>query len=213
MKRLVVGLVAIAMMAGILGALIGARVLSAPSQATYQPGWANVAYSGESGPIQEKLASLAQGSAIIYHLDNSTGGWNKFVPARPDLSDLTTATKGEAYLALLTQPVSIDLPSCPAATPAAQCPTPSPTADCQEWQSLLADCTNTLGECTDSLNDMTTLLNTCSAARSDCQSALTDVCSLVSWAVFYYDLYGSSSSLLLDFAIADLDDWWYDNCL
>ena len=77
---------------------------------------------------------------------------------------------------------------------------------------MVADCTNTLNECTGSLNGMTTLFNTCSAARSDCESALTNVCSLVSWAVFSYNLYGSSSSLLLDFAIDDLDAWWSANC-
>jgi hypothetical protein len=60
---------------------------------------------------------------------------------------------------------------------------------------------------------MTTLFEGCSTARSDCESALIHACSLVSWALFSYDLYGSSSSLLLDFAIDDLDDWWHDNCL
>ena len=212
MKGWMLAVVATGMVSAVAGAWIGGRVLSAPAQGTYRPGWANVAYAGETGPIQQKLESLVQASAIIYHLDNSTGGWNKYIPASPELGDLTTATKGEAYLALLSQPLTIDLPSCPAATPAPQCPTPSPTTGCQEWQSLLADCTNTVNECTDTLDDMTTLFEGCSTARSDCESALSEVCRLVSWAVSFYDLYGSSSSLLLDFAIADLDDWSATNC-
>jgi len=134
-KRWMLAVAATAMVGGVAGVWVGGRVISAPAQGTYQPGWANVAYAGETGPIGQKLVSLAQQSAIIYHLDNSTGGWTKYVPGRPELSDLTTATKGEAYLALLTQPLSIDLASCPAATPAPQCPTSTPENVMDEWCS------------------------------------------------------------------------------
>ena len=56
MKRWTLAVVATAIVAGVAGTWIGGRVLSAPAQGTYQPGWANVAYAGETGPMQQKLA-------------------------------------------------------------------------------------------------------------------------------------------------------------
>jgi hypothetical protein len=94
---------------------------------TYQPGWASVPWLDDTMPIEAALSSIADSVGVVYYLDPDTGGWKRYIPGRPEVSNLAMMGFGQSYLLLLTKPVTLavatqpgDLcPSCPMPT---QCP-------------------------------------------------------------------------------------------
>jgi hypothetical protein len=74
---------------------------------TFQAGWANIPWVGPTMPIDQAVGSILPNVAAVYYLDNSSGGWLRYFPGRPEISSLKTLTFGEAYLVLLTAPVTV----------------------------------------------------------------------------------------------------------
>jgi hypothetical protein len=74
---------------------------------TFQAGWANIPWIGLTVPIDQTVGTTLPNVAAVYYLDNSSGGWLRYFPGRPDISNLTTLTFGEAYLVLLTAPITV----------------------------------------------------------------------------------------------------------
>jgi hypothetical protein len=74
---------------------------------TFQAGWANIPWIGPTMPIDQVMGSTLPNVAAVYYLDNSSGGWLRYFPGSPAISSLTTLTFGEAYLALLTEPITV----------------------------------------------------------------------------------------------------------
>jgi len=74
---------------------------------TFQAGWANIPWVGPTMPVDQAVGSILPNVAAVYYLDNSSGGWLRYFPGRPEISSLKTLTFGEAYLVLLTAPVTV----------------------------------------------------------------------------------------------------------
>ncbi|UCH87630.1 MAG: hypothetical protein JSU97_04405, partial [Dehalococcoidia bacterium] len=74
---------------------------------TYQAGWANIPWIGPTMPIDQAVGTILPNVAAVYYLDNSSGGWLRYFPGRPEISSLKTLTFGEAYLVLLTAPITV----------------------------------------------------------------------------------------------------------
>jgi hypothetical protein len=74
---------------------------------TFQAGWANIPWVGPTMSIDQAVGSIIPNVAAVYYLDNSSGGWLRYFPGRPEISNLTTLTFGEAYLVLLTAPITV----------------------------------------------------------------------------------------------------------
>jgi len=97
---------------GLLSYLAVDNILaSPPSQrtVTFQPGWANVPYVGLTMPIEQALAPILPNVGAVYYLDNTTGGWQRYFPNNPALSDLTTLTFADSYLMLFTGTVTAQM--------------------------------------------------------------------------------------------------------
>lgn len=121
---------------------------------TYQPGWANIAWLGDTAPVDAALSSIADSVGIVYYLDPDSGSWQRYIPGRPEVSTLTTMAFGKSYLLLFTKPATLEqatqpedvcapggCPSCPTPT---QCPTPTACPDCPPATNPMSDlCTAT----------------------------------------------------------------------
>jgi hypothetical protein len=82
---------------------------------TWGPGWHNETWSGASTP--EEAFACAQGKyAAAYRLVN--GGWERYFPDRPEISNMTDLEQYDAFLILITQPVTCTMPvaAAPGAT-------------------------------------------------------------------------------------------------
>lgn len=93
---------------------------------TYQPGWANQPWLGDTMPIGAALSPFDDSVGVVYYLDPDSGSWQRYVPGRPEISNLATMAFGKAYLMLFTKPVTATLSTepedvCPA-TPDSECP-------------------------------------------------------------------------------------------
>jgi len=84
------------------------------------PGWHNASWSGASTP-EEAFACAAGNYAAAYRLVG--GGWERHFPDRPELSNMGPLNEYDAFLILVTAPVTCDMP-IGAVTPA---PSPTPT--------------------------------------------------------------------------------------
>jgi hypothetical protein len=58
-----------------------------PASVPLTSGWNNVCYAGATKDVQEATASIAEHIAVLYRL-NSDQTWSRFVPERPQVSDL-----------------------------------------------------------------------------------------------------------------------------
>ena len=74
---------------------------------TFQAGWANIPWIGPTMPIEQAVGSTLPNVAAVYYFDNSSGKWLRYFPGSPAISNLTTLTFGEAYLVLLTAPITV----------------------------------------------------------------------------------------------------------
>ncbi|MGB6837644.1 MAG: right-handed parallel beta-helix repeat-containing protein [Dehalococcoidia bacterium] len=70
------------------------------------PGWHNVTWSGASTP-EEAFACAAGNYAAAYRL--VSGGWERYFPDRPDLSNMTDLAQYDAFLILVTSDVTCEM--------------------------------------------------------------------------------------------------------
>jgi hypothetical protein len=113
MKRIAI-LTALVVLAGICllspGFWWGTKTAASPTTQevkTFQAGWANIPWIGPTMPIDQAVGSILPNVAAVYYLDNSSGGWLRYFPGSPAISSLKTLTFGEAYLVLLTAPITV----------------------------------------------------------------------------------------------------------
>jgi WD40 repeat protein len=66
-------------------------------------GWNSICYAGASGPVSDALSGLSGDVAVLYRLGEDQA-WARYVPDRPDLSDITQMNQLDALLLLVTQP-------------------------------------------------------------------------------------------------------------
>lgn len=67
------------------------------------PGWNAVCYSGAALPTEDATASVGDELVVLYSLTTS-GAWQRFVPARPDVSTLAELHPLDAVILLVTGP-------------------------------------------------------------------------------------------------------------
>jgi hypothetical protein len=72
-------------------------------------GWQNEGWTGADGTAPEDVFACAAGSyAAAYRLVG--GGWERYFPDRPDISTMGSLDKYDAFLILVTAPVSCSMP-------------------------------------------------------------------------------------------------------
>jgi parallel beta-helix repeat protein len=71
------------------------------------PGWHNVTWTGASTP-EEAFACAAGNYAAAYRL--VSGGWERYFPDRPDLSNMTDLEPYDVFLILITGDVTCEMP-------------------------------------------------------------------------------------------------------
>jgi hypothetical protein len=77
---------------------------------TWGPGWHNAAWSGASTP-EEVFACAAGNYAAAYRLVG--GGWERYFPDRPEISNMGPLNKYDTFLILVTAPVTCTMPIAP----------------------------------------------------------------------------------------------------
>jgi hypothetical protein len=85
-------------------------------------GWQNAGWTGANGTAPQNAFACANGKYVAaYRLAN--GSWESYIPGRSDISTMTDLDQYDAFLILVTAPVSCNM-AIGAVTPA---PTPMPT--------------------------------------------------------------------------------------
>jgi len=141
MKRIVI-LVSVVALG--LGSLLGFGLASGSSppqtQKTYGPGWVNWAHVGPTQPVAQALSGIEGNVGAVYYLSPETGAFLRYVPSKPQVSNLTTMEFGQSYLLLLTAPTAMTIPTEATflATPSA-CPAVTPCPDCPSASNPLSD--------------------------------------------------------------------------
>jgi len=159
-----------------VGSVLGFGLASGSSppqtQKTYGPGWVNWAHVGPTQPIAQALSGIEGNVGVVYYLSPDTGAWLRYVPGKPEVSNLTTMDFGQSYLMLLTAPMAMTIPTEAAflATPTA-CPLPSLAIcdslyPCPSTTSLADFPGDSLCQLLDDLDDLPTYLSTAFAV--DC---------------------------------------------
>ena len=65
-------------------------------------GWNSVCYMGQTKPVGDATAGIVDAIAILYRLLD-TQVWARYVPNRPDVSDISTLAQTDSVLILVTQ--------------------------------------------------------------------------------------------------------------
>jgi len=65
-------------------------------------GWNNVCYTGQTKSAEDATAGVAGGFVIMYRL-GSDQGWSRYVPARPEVSNIIQLSQHDALLMLVNQ--------------------------------------------------------------------------------------------------------------
>jgi hypothetical protein len=73
----------------------------------WSPGWHNATWTGSSTP-EEAFACAAGNYAAAYRL--VSGGWERYFPDRPELSNMIDLGQYDAFLILITEEVTCDMP-------------------------------------------------------------------------------------------------------
>lgn len=73
-----------------------------PSSADLEQGWNSVCYAGETTDLSTVTQSIDGQFGVVYALGSSQG-WQRFVPGRADISNLTQLTRFASVLILVTQ--------------------------------------------------------------------------------------------------------------
>jgi hypothetical protein len=75
-------------------------------------GWQNDGWSGADGSEPEDAFECVEGSyAAAYRL--VSGGWERYFPDRPDVSNMGPLDEYDAFLILVTEPVSCSMAIAP----------------------------------------------------------------------------------------------------
>ena len=75
-------------------------------------GWHNEGWSGADGTAPQDAFACAMGNyAAAYRLVN--GAWERYFPGRPDISNMGPLNKYDAFLILVTAPVSCTMAIAP----------------------------------------------------------------------------------------------------
>jgi hypothetical protein len=74
-----------------------------PPSVTLGQGWNGVCYSGQTKDTEAATADIAGKFSVLYSLA-SDQGWKRFVPGRPEISDLSELQQFTAVLVLATPP-------------------------------------------------------------------------------------------------------------
>ncbi|MGQ9573070.1 MAG: hypothetical protein ACUVX1_12555 [Chloroflexota bacterium] len=78
----------------------------------WSAGWQNAGWTGADSTTPESAFACADGSyAAAYRYGAS--GWEKYLPGRPDISDMTALNQYDAFLILVTAAVSCSMPIAP----------------------------------------------------------------------------------------------------
>jgi hypothetical protein len=64
-------------------------------------GWNNVCYTGQTKSAEEATAGVDGGFVIVYQL-GSDQGWSRYVPDRPEVSNLSQLESSTPVLILIT---------------------------------------------------------------------------------------------------------------
>ncbi|UCH86831.1 MAG: hypothetical protein JSU97_10055 [Dehalococcoidia bacterium] len=90
-------------------------------------GWNSVCYAGQTKPVENATAGIADAIGILYRLLD-TQAWVRYVPNRPDVSNISTLTELDSVFVLVTREGGIQwtFTATPAPTPTGT-PTPTPT--------------------------------------------------------------------------------------
>ncbi|MDP2949212.1 MAG: hypothetical protein Q8P22_06715 [Chloroflexota bacterium] len=75
---------------------------TAPTSMDLVQGWNSVCYSGQTKEIAAATSSIAGKFGVLYVL-GAAQGWKRFVPTRPDVSDLSELRQFQALLILVTE--------------------------------------------------------------------------------------------------------------
>jgi hypothetical protein len=80
-------------------------------------------------PVDAALSSIANSVGVVYYLDPDTGTWQRYIPGRPEVSNLTMMAFGQSYLMLFTEPATLAVATQPdELCPPSYCPScPTPT--------------------------------------------------------------------------------------
>lgn len=132
MKRIVILVSVVALGVGsVLGFGLASGSSPPQTQKTYGPGWVNWAHVGPTQPIAQALSGIEGDVGAVYYLNPETGAWLRYVPGKPEVSNLTTMEFGQSYLMLLTAPTAMTIPTeatfLATPTPCPACPSPEPT--------------------------------------------------------------------------------------
>jgi len=73
-----------------------------PSALPLVQGWNNVCYTGQTKSAEDATAGVAGGFGIMYQL-SSDQGWSRFVPARPEVSNIAQVSQYDTVLMLVNQ--------------------------------------------------------------------------------------------------------------
>jgi hypothetical protein len=129
-----------------VGAVLGFGLASgsspAQTQKTYGPGWVNWAHVGPTQPIAQALSGIEGNVGAVYYLSPDTGAWLRYVPGKPEVSDLATMEFGQSYLMLLTAPTAMTIP-----TEATFLATPTACPASDTCISNFLACQTSLGQC------------------------------------------------------------------
>lgn len=74
-----------------------------PTSANLVRGWNSVCYLGATKPPGDAVASVEEGLGILYRLESSEG-WMRYVPDRPEVSNIDLLNQHDAVLVLVTEP-------------------------------------------------------------------------------------------------------------
>jgi len=107
-------------------------------------GWQNVGWTGADGTSPEEAFACAEGKyAAAYRY--TTAGWQGYFPNLPDSSTMTDLDQYDAFLILVTTPVSCDMSTggapAPGPTPTpgvTPTPSPTPTATAEDFELVEA---------------------------------------------------------------------------
>ncbi len=76
---------------------------TALTSVTLEPGWNSVCYAGPTQDIEPAIAGISSQVGVIYALA-ADQSWSRFIPARPEISNLTQLEQFSSVLVLVTDP-------------------------------------------------------------------------------------------------------------
>jgi len=75
---------------------------TSPSFVSLASGWNNVCYTGQTKSVGDATAGVAGGFVIMYRL-GSEQGWSRYVPGRPEVSNIDQLNQYDTVLMLVSQ--------------------------------------------------------------------------------------------------------------